>query len=102
MLMFFFYFYFLFIFTQFDPFMNMPWLRMARAAGPHLFFFMFLVCVIWGSVLYVNLGICFVVMPLQFNTSLMYYMVCLTSYLLPSFKFISTIFLHIKWIVLKV
>ncbi len=84
--------------------MNMPWLRMAMAAGPHLFFcfFMFLVCVIWGSVLYVNFGICFVVMPLEFNTSLMYHMVCLTSDLLPSFKFISTIFLHIKWIVLKV
>ncbi len=94
MLMFFFLCFFFFcILTQFDPFMNMPWLRMARAAGPDLFFFiMFLGCVVWGSVLYVYLEICLVVMPLQFNTSLMYYMVCLISYLLPSFKFIYKIF----------
>ncbi len=68
----------------------MPWLRMARAAGPDLCF----LYVFGGFGLFVYLGI-FVVMTLQFNTSLMYCMVCLTSYLLPSFKFISIFFLHI-------
>ncbi len=53
--------------------MNMPWFRMARVAGPDLLFLMYLVCVFWGSVLLVYLGICFVVMSLQFNISLLHF-----------------------------